>query len=211
MSESTASLPEPTRPGHVRVRDGERDEAIDLLAEAATDGRLTLDEYSERADKALTAVTRDDLAGLTSDLGGRPATTSVAVPAGDPLRAERVVAMFASETRRGRWRVPARLAAAAVFGECMLDLQDASLYSRTTEIRAQALFGSIEILVPEGVEVQMTGMSLFGSRECRVDQDAPAGAPVIEIRGHAVFGHIAVRHPDGRLDARDVDRPAVES
>lgn len=182
------------------MSDRERDEAVDRLAQAATDGRLTLEEYSERAGRALTARTRDDLAPLTYDLGEPAAERQPDREVADahrPELAERLVAVFGSEVRRGRWSLPERVSGLAVFGECRIDLCDATLHARVTVIDARAFFGSVEILVPDGVHVRMTGMSIFGSSSCTV-RAAPPGAPVLEIRGHAVFGEVSVRRPRGR-------------
>lgn len=191
-----ASLPGNFDDSHLRVSDRERDDAIELLAQAATDGRLTLDEYRERTDGALTSVTRQDLGALTSDLVARPAPAAPQADLSGPgADAERVVAIFGSEHRRGRWRVAGRLDAKAVFGDCLLDLRDASLHARVTVLDVQAFFGSVTIVVPHGVEVRMSGSSIFGSRSCRVDQESVPGAPVIQVNGRAVFGEIQVRHP----------------
>ncbi len=197
------SQPREPGQGHFRVSDSERDGTLDVLAEAATDGRLTLDEYSDRADRALVSVTRDDLAVLTRDLAGpAPSVGAGSFVAGETPRPERLVAIFGSEHRRGRWPVPARLEAKAVFGECKIELQDATLHSRVTVLEVKAMFGSIEVLVPEGVQVRMSGSSIFGQRTCHIEQDTPLGAPVIEVRGKAVFGEITVRHPGSKDGGR---------
>lgn len=200
------SIPDPSSGGHLRVSDLERDRTIDALAEAATDGRLTLDEYSERAGKALASVTRDDLAALTLDLAPVPAAGAVLprVASWEPAVAtDQIVAIFGSEHRRGRFAVPARLEVKAVFGEAKLELQDATLHSRVTVIDVKVICGSIDILVPQGVDVVMSGASIFGSRSCTTQRDTPPGAPVIEVRGKAVFGEITVRHPGWKEGIRD--------
>ncbi len=89
------------------------------------------------------------------------------------------------------------------FGECKLELQDASLHARVTVLDVKAVFGSVEIVVPEGVEVRLSGMSLFGSRSCRVERDTPSGAPVVEVRGSAIFGEITVHHPGRQEGTRN--------
>lgn len=115
--------------------------------------------------------------------------------AAPPLPTDRVVAIFGSEHRRGRFAVPARLEVKAVFGEAKLELQDSILHSPVRLIDVRVICGSIEILVPHGVDVVMSGASIFGSRSCTTERDTPAGAPVIEVRGNAVFGEVSVRHP----------------
>lgn len=200
--ETVTTVPE----GQLRVSDRERDDTIDVLSEAATDGRLTLDEYSERAGKALEARTRDDLRVLVRDLGTGMAVREprpVALPP-DSDTTDRVLAIFGSESRRGRWPVPARLESKAIFGEIKIELQDATLHSRVTVIDARAVFGSVVILVPEGVEVQMTGSAIFGNRDCQITQAAPPGAPVVQVRSRAIFGEVLVRHPGWKEGVRNV-------
>jgi hypothetical protein len=52
----------------MRASDGERDEVVALLQRHFADGRLTQDEFEERAGAALAARTRDQLRALTTDL-----------------------------------------------------------------------------------------------------------------------------------------------
>ena len=77
-------------PAHLQLRasDAERDLAADRLREAHAEGRLTVEEFSERLDAALAARTRGDLEALTRDLPApsvparsRPRTGDEATPA----------------------------------------------------------------------------------------------------------------------------------
>jgi hypothetical protein len=85
------SMPVTPRPPHVaagmrggwydpalRIGDTERGEVIDRLSAHYSDGRLDHAEFSERMDRAMTAKTMGDLAGLLSDLPG-PAPASMPV------------------------------------------------------------------------------------------------------------------------------------
>ena len=60
----------------VRASDADRDRVVDVLRDAAADGRLTVDEFDERMATALSSRTLGELAVLTADLGwdqpGRP-------------------------------------------------------------------------------------------------------------------------------------------
>ena len=69
---------------NVRASDTDRDATVDLLREAAGEGRLTLEELTDRIEAAVNAVTRSDLVLLTGDLS-TGATVGVATqPAGSP-------------------------------------------------------------------------------------------------------------------------------
>jgi hypothetical protein len=64
----------------VRIGDADREECLDALSDHHVWGRLTLDELDRRQRAALTAVTRDDLAGLLADLpSGTSPSGSLAV------------------------------------------------------------------------------------------------------------------------------------
>jgi hypothetical protein len=53
-----------------RASDAERERTAGRLQSAAAEGRLTISELEERLQTAWTARTRDQLTGLTHDLGG---------------------------------------------------------------------------------------------------------------------------------------------
>jgi len=85
MSDERADRPaEP----ELRASDAERDVVATRLREAHAEGRLTVEEFSERLDAALAARTRGDLEDLTRDLPAvagpaprRPRTGDEAAPA----------------------------------------------------------------------------------------------------------------------------------
>jgi hypothetical protein len=56
----------------IRASDKERDSVVDVLRDAYTDGRLTLDEFEERMAAAYAAKTWTDLRQLTGDLPVEP-------------------------------------------------------------------------------------------------------------------------------------------
>src|SRR5690348_14038560 len=64
----------------ILASDAEREQTAEVLRQASVDGRLTLDEFSQRVELALAARTRADLRAITADL---PA----AVPGAPPVRA----------------------------------------------------------------------------------------------------------------------------
>ncbi len=56
----------------IRASDQERQSVVDVLRDAFTDGRLTLDEFEERMAAAYAARTWTDLRQLTGDLPVEP-------------------------------------------------------------------------------------------------------------------------------------------
>jgi len=56
----------------IRASDQERESVVDVLRDAFTDGRLTLDEFEDRTSAAYAAKTWTELRELTSDLPAQP-------------------------------------------------------------------------------------------------------------------------------------------
>jgi Domain of unknown function (DUF1707) len=56
----------------IRASDKERDTVVDVLRDAYTDGRITLEEFEERTSAAYASKTWSDLRELTSDLPVEP-------------------------------------------------------------------------------------------------------------------------------------------
>lgn len=65
----------------LRVSDADRDRVTSQLREAFAEGRLTMEEFHDRAGQALAARTGADLLALIADL---PAPAAPAVPSGGP-------------------------------------------------------------------------------------------------------------------------------
>ena len=57
----------------ILASDQERESVVDVLRDAFTEGRLTLDEFEERTSAAYAARTWGDLRDLTGDLPAEPA------------------------------------------------------------------------------------------------------------------------------------------
>ena len=68
---------------NLRIGDAERDEAITLLREHMSAGRITAEEFDERMSSALTAKTKGELTALFNDLPGRGPSTMYGAPVYD--------------------------------------------------------------------------------------------------------------------------------
>jgi hypothetical protein len=167
--------------------DADRDIALALLREASVDGRLTLDDLAERAELVHRARTRDDVAAATAGL-------APAVPAPAPDEGTEVHrAVLSSLVREGRWRLAPRNRFSAILGSVRLDLREAVLPGPVVEIEARAVLGSFELLVPEGVQVHVTGGAPLSSQDLRVEGTPREGAPLIRIHYSGALGSLAVR------------------
>ena len=176
-------------PRDLRASDADRDRVLALLAEAASDGRLTADEHAERVQQACTARTLGELADLTKDL---------AVPSAQPVRLEggRVISgIFGPARRDGRWVVPETLTVTAMFGEVEADFTQAILQARHVQLLATVIGGRLRLIVPDGVSVVVTAPVVLGRRRGGTPPPAGADTPVIEVKGLVLGGEIIVRTP----------------
>jgi hypothetical protein len=184
----------------VRASDADRDRVVEALAAASAEGRLTLEEYSERSDAALVARTLGDLAGLTADL---PAASLPAVPNGDAAAVpEEITAVLGNESRKGPWVVPPHLAVRSVLGDCHLEMQHAVIGQHVTNIDATVRFGTVTIFVPDGINVRMTGRAVLGAKSSDLGGEPQPGAPVIVVRCDVLCGAVTVRRPDWLMRRR---------
>lgn len=172
--------------------------ATDASLQAAVGrGELGLAEYEDRSAGVWSAGTRAELERLTADLV-RPAPGTAAAVTPDAVapraRTQHTVAVFSESTSGGAVEPGGTVAATAVFGRAAVDLRRTDLPERV-DVRAVALFGETEVLVPRGANVRLRGPAVLGSRRADVDAADP-GAPVVTITGASVLGSLTVHHGD---------------
>jgi len=188
----------------VRASDADRDRTVDVLASARAEGRLSLEEYSERSEAALVAPTLGDLASLTVDLpaAGLPAAgLAVAPPGDDAATPGEITAVLGNESRKGPWVVPPHLAVRSVLGDCHLEMQQAVI-GQVTTIDASVRFGTVTIFVPDGIDVRMTGRAVLGAKSSELSGEPQPGAPVIMVRCDVFCGAVTIRRPDWLMRRR---------
>lgn len=206
MRKNDCVLERPDDPGRpsIRVSDDDRQEMVEVLRRHTADGRLTLDEFSDRVGLVYEAKTQRDLDLVVADL---PAVAVTARPvAGTRAKPTRsAVAVFSSHRQTGPWRPGETIGAVAVMGSIDLDFRQAEIDHPVIQINASAVMGSIDVIVPEGVEVELTGFNFMGSKDCRV---APVprrtGAPLIRVNAFVLMGSVMVRNSrKSPTDARE--------
>jgi predicted membrane protein len=167
----------------VRASDAERDAVIERLREAAAEGRLTMEELTDRIEAAAGARMRGELEALTADL-----PSGVAVAASDTRESA-----MGDVKRTGAWVVPAHSEFRSWTGSIKLDLRQATISSREIVIDAFTPFGTIDLLVPEGVQVEVRADKRMGTLKHQCGRATP-GAPRVILTGGTVFGTIKVRN-----------------
>jgi class 3 adenylate cyclase len=192
-------------PSDIRVSDRDRDETLERLRHHVTEGRLTLDEFADRVDIVLASRTRADLVAVTSDLPvPAPAPAPATVP--EPKRhgpRRWLVGVLSGGGAKGRWRVGRSVTAVAVMGHCEVDFRQAEIDSAEVQVTAIAIMGGVDVIVPEGIAVELTGFPIMGGKHLKV-ADVPVlpGSPVIRIRAFPIMAGVNVRSKPNRSQQR---------
>lgn len=188
-----------------RVTDRDRDRTVEVLRHGAAEGALDLEEFAERVSAAYRARTAGELVGLTADLPEPPAAPVPADPAAQrrllaagrrPGRLSRkwALGILSGSKVRGRWRVEQDFHAVAVMGHCQIDLCDAEFDGDELTIYVVTFLGGVEVLVPEGVPVEIGGVAVLGGIDSQVRRADPApGAPLVRVRAFCLFGGATAR------------------
>jgi hypothetical protein len=189
-----------SRPTSILASDADRERSITLLRDAVGEGRLTLEEFSERVGLAHAARTEQELANLARDLPSSPAASAPPDFVPEEHRA------FCSHLiRSGPWSLPRRSSWRSIFGTIDLDLRQARLAGPETALEVYNLFGTVTVIVPEGVEVVVRGGGWFASQKIESPERPPiAGGPCLTIDTRGPGGTLHVR-------ARSTPRTVKES
>ncbi|MEU7816186.1 DUF1707 domain-containing protein [Pseudonocardia sp. NPDC049154] len=186
------------RPG-IRVGDVERGEVEIRLRSAHVEGRLTLDELSDRLEECWAARTREDLARLTEDLP--PDADAVPV---EPARPARREAGKGVADRVGKPLGLLLLLGAAVVGLGAVVTADdgTTIFGRTvvqvpdgaTDVEVGTLFGRTTVVVPDGVRIATSRVMIFGSTDCSAACATAGTATVrpLDVHARGAFGKVEI-------------------
>ncbi|MGJ6980494.1 DUF1707 SHOCT-like domain-containing protein [Aestuariimicrobium soli] len=214
-------MDEPTTAGsdhrHLRVGTAQREHALEVLRNAAADGRLTFEELESRVPRALGAVTRGDIADVLGDLvPAEQLDQSIAeslVGEGPGYSWDEPLVLIGSTWHllsvEGPWEVPPFLEVHASYGGCRLDFSQATTRTRVIDLVLIGYLGAVTIIVPEGWGVDTT---TYQSERTTTEQKGVLtrprkGLPRIILRGQA-SGSVKVRLPTDADRRRVIKRQA---
>jgi len=168
-----------------RVSDADRERTVASLRDDLLAGRLTLEEFSERVEVAYRARTGQDLVRAREDL-----------PEAQPRAGRKPVrltaAVFGHVIRRGRFRLRESTAVVNAFADVDLDLREAEIEGPETTLTILIAFGNVDVYVPEGVNVDVGGITVFGRRRDWGRDAARPDAPTVHIRALGAFATLDV-------------------
>ncbi|WP_372499785.1 DUF1707 SHOCT-like domain-containing protein [Williamsia maris] len=213
MSDDGSHLPaEPVnvdKRSRLRASDADRSLVHDILAAAMSQGHLSPTEYETRASSAVAASTFGELDALTDDLpvtdiarAGGPSPDqvvpgvatpgySVSTGSGRTPVTTRVAVMSGTELT-GTVPVGDGLQVVAVMGGAEIDLRRVEFTAPTLTVRAYAVMGGVEIVVPEDATVQINGIGVMGGFSHDAAGRGRPGAPTIIVSGVALMGGVEV-------------------
>lgn len=180
-----------SRDSAMRAADTDRIRVAQLLTDAAAQGQLQMSEFEDRLAKAYAATTCAELDRLSADLPGAIGTCRSCGPT-RPAPSTLLLAIMSGFERRGRWNVPKRLTALALFGGGVIDLRYADFTSHDVEIRSYSVFGGQTILLPPEVNVDVRGHGVMGAFDHIGDAGSP-GAPHVTISGFSLWGSVGIK------------------
>jgi hypothetical protein len=205
---------DPGDPRDLRISDSDRHRVAEVLREAAGDGRIDLEELDQRLEATYAAKTYGDLVPITLDLPAHtqpaplvprppsvPSSLPARTPAGTSPTWSASLGVMGETTRKGVWDVGHTHAATALMGSVVIDLREARFPDGEVVINANAVMGSVSVLVNAHTEVRVEGTGIMGSfTEVRAKVDAVLDqhSPLVRVRGIALMGSVDVRRKGPR-------------
>jgi hypothetical protein len=184
-----------------RPFDQVRQEAIDQLIMNYSHGVISAEAFERRLDVASDARTHQELVDVVADLTLQPDDTyqqqreksfSPRYKAGNDTRNEKILCVLSSNEHSGQWLVPAEIRVINVLGSIELDFSEAVFQHQHIVIRVNNWVGSLNILVPEQVNVVSNMFNIVGSTQNRARSKVGQQAPQITIEGYSVLGSLDV-------------------
>jgi hypothetical protein len=173
----------------VVVDDEERTAATDRLHALVRGGGLSLERFSTALEQVLAAVSH---AELEAAMLGLPPVVRL-TPASRRLTQPLVLHADGHLQLGAGWQLAAETTISVAFGAARLDLTAASWDANLIHLHLETRAGEFEVIVPEGVAVQMVG----GSGRVQLEPLSPPlpGGPVLRISTVGPTGMIRIGHP----------------
>jgi len=182
-----------------------REQVIEQLKGNYAHDNLLIEEFERRLEIATASEDRYELLKVVEDLPAvkpvdgaadrswRSQERGVLLNSGKIRVEEHMVAIFSGVDRKGEWRPARNSKLLALFGGMDLDFRNAYLPPGDTFIDAMCLFGGVDMIVPEGINVEVNGFPLFGGINNSTSGEFLPGAPTLHVRAFVMFGGIEVK------------------
>ncbi len=109
-------------------------------------------------------------------------------------RPRTVLGIFSEAKLKGRWRGGRSVSVLSLFGGATVDLREAILSEDELVITGLVAFGSLQVIVPPGADIDVSSLVIFGSRRQDDDDiDVLPGMPRITVNVAVLFGDVTVK------------------
>jgi hypothetical protein len=185
----------------LRIGDRERRATDAHLQQAHADGVLTLIEYDERAALCWAARTQSELDELVRDLPPyRPdpdeqPTAVVAAPEKRPSKSvgQRLGGTIGAVAATAALLFVGSQVVTAADGAAVFGNREITVAPGQDRVDVGMIFGSVDVVVPEGMRARPSGTIFFGSTDCAL---ACTGAgPEVVVDATGAFGSVDILRP----------------
>ena len=178
----------------------ERNNVIERLEHSFAQNLLDIDVYEKRMEIAVNTASKRELLSLIEDLPVPTETNKqsssfdrILLNLGEIKDYDVTLALLSGATRKGLWYPPKRMKVVAIMGGVDLDYSQAQIPPGVSNIDIFALMGGVNIFVPEGVNVEVTGIPIMGGIDNRAPSSAKLGAPTIKINAITLMGGLDIK------------------
>ncbi len=193
-------------PAELLLREKERARA--LLVDGYARDLIDQDALDERLEAVEQARTVAEVRATTTELTVPEPETTALVPVSSAaiIKPEKIGVLLGSVERHGAWSVAPHTRVRVWFGSAVLDLRTATLPDGPIEVEVAVAFGSLDVIVPPGWQIDNRCTAILASVEQQDSHAPPSQAPrILRLTGRAVLGSVTVieRLPgEGSGDAR---------
>ena len=186
----------------------DREATVGILIEHFSRDELSLDEFEQRIDASHAAHTKSALDSLTEDLRTEEAYPPIEESFGEtpPLRdyqvatasdikeTELITTVMGGVSHKGPLSLARKSTVLTVMGGTELDLRGCVLAPGINVIQVFCLMGAVEILVPQGVNLEVGGTALMGGFDHTSDDEGSPDStkPTLRVTGFVCMGGVSV-------------------
>ena len=191
-----------------------RAEVITLLKDAYADGRITVETLERRLKSATVAGDKEELLSLIADIPAPSGADGQKEDYGEeredrpwlintrvPREKQSFFALLGGSNRNGRWQPAKQIHTLSLLGGVHLDFREAEFPRTGIHITAGCILGGLDIIVPPGINADVSGIPLLGGMENKAGA-GDEGAPTITVRGVAILGGVTVKRKELKSSSR---------
>lgn len=183
-----------------------REEVIEQLKLNYAHNNLEDAEFERRLEEAMQDESKAGLLQLISDLptlaesGAGGAEGAYQLNLGEVRHDEVVVGILSGSERKGVWQPARHTNVLTVMGGVDLDFSEAKLPPGVSDITVFCCMGGLDIIVPEGVNVEVNCVPIMGGVDRKISDERKPGAPTLRVRGLVVMGGVDIKYPKKRKE-----------